>query len=61
MPETKTQCLIIGAGLAGLTCAFELASRGLKPLVVEAEPFTATAPDHDGVDYSMDPYYIELG
>ena len=30
-------CIIVGAGLAGLTCAFELTERGWHPLVLEAE------------------------
>ncbi|MCX8007491.1 MAG: NAD(P)/FAD-dependent oxidoreductase [Coriobacteriia bacterium] len=35
LPET-TSCIIVGAGPAGLTCAYELARNGAAPLVVEA-------------------------
>ena len=34
----KRDVLIIGAGLAGLTTAREIASRGLRVLVLEARP-----------------------
>ena len=37
--ETNThEVVIIGAGVAGLSAALHLAERGLKPLVLEAEP-----------------------
>jgi len=36
MKEDKT--IIIGGGLAGLTAALHLAERGLKPIVLEADP-----------------------
>ncbi|MEN9724245.1 MAG: hypothetical protein RJB38_2231 [Pseudomonadota bacterium] len=32
----QTDCLIVGGGLAGLTCAVALAERGVKPWVLEA-------------------------
>ena len=36
--ETSYDTLIIGGGLAGLSAALHLAERGLKPLVLEADP-----------------------
>src|SRR5688572_19587214 len=32
--------IVVGAGLAGLSCAFELAEAGLRPVVLEAKPWT---------------------
>ena len=32
-------CIIVGAELAGLSCGFELAERGWRPLILEAKPF----------------------
>lgn len=38
-PDTNThEVVIIGAGVAGLSAALHLAERGLKPLILEAEP-----------------------
>jgi 15-cis-phytoene desaturase len=39
MSERNRSCLIVGAGLAGLSCAFEVASRGVLPIVLESKPF----------------------
>ncbi len=39
MPSTKTHnTIIIGGGVAGLSAALHLAERGLKPLLLEADP-----------------------
>lgn len=38
MTETQTDTIVIGAGVAGLSAALHLAERGLKPLVLEADP-----------------------
>src|SRR5512138_2806031 len=35
---THPDTIIIGSGVAGLTAALHLAERGLKPLVLEADP-----------------------
>ena len=32
------QVIIIGGGISGLTCAVHLAERGLRPLIIEADP-----------------------
>jgi 15-cis-phytoene desaturase len=32
-------CIIVGAGLAGLSCGFELAERGWRPVILEAKPY----------------------
>jgi 15-cis-phytoene desaturase len=34
----RWDCIIVGAGLSGLTCGFELAERGWRPLLLEAKP-----------------------
>jgi isorenieratene synthase len=38
MNESSNQPVIIGGGMAGLTAALHLAERGLKPLILEADP-----------------------
>ncbi|WP_202756799.1 FAD-dependent oxidoreductase, partial [Burkholderia cenocepacia] len=35
MSETKTDVVVIGAGIVGAACAHELAQRGLRVLVVD--------------------------
>ena len=35
--DTKTDVLIIGGGLAGILCAYELKNRGIDCLLVEAD------------------------
>src|SRR5687767_9064594 len=36
--DDRADAIVIGAGLAGLSAAFELCERGLKTLVLESEP-----------------------
>jgi|GEM_PF-4519089 len=36
--------IVVGAGLAGLSCAFELAERRIPTLLLEAAPFWAAEP-----------------
>src|SRR5512142_635565 len=36
--ETSYDAIVVGAGIAGLSAALHLAERGLKPLVLEADP-----------------------
>ncbi len=36
---THSDCIIVGAGLAGLSCGFELAERAWRPLILEAKPY----------------------
>ena len=36
---------VVGAGLAGLTCAYELAKHGLASTVYEANPDRLLSPD----------------
>lgn len=38
MPRDNYDTLIIGGGVAGLTAALHLAERGLRPLILEADP-----------------------
>jgi 15-cis-phytoene desaturase len=38
VPKSDHGAIVIGAGLAGLSAAFELCERGLNPLVIEAAP-----------------------
>jgi 15-cis-phytoene desaturase len=48
------EVIVVGAGLAGLSCAFELAEGGLRPLVLEANPWlggrTSSWTDPDGME-----------
>lgn len=37
--DMKTNALIVGGGVAGLTCAWELAEQGLSSVIVETAPF----------------------
>jgi heterodisulfide reductase subunit A2 len=39
VPYSNTNALIIGGGIAGLSCAWELAEQGLSSAVVETSPF----------------------
>jgi isorenieratene synthase len=38
MNDELNDCIVIGGGLAGLSAALHLAERGLKPIVLEADP-----------------------
>ena len=47
MDSTRTQVLIVGAGLAGTATATHLADRGITPLVIERNPETSLHPKAD--------------
>jgi 2-polyprenyl-6-methoxyphenol hydroxylase-like FAD-dependent oxidoreductase len=52
MDSTRTQVLVVGAGLAGTATALFLADRGIEPLVVERNPGTSLHPKAEEVSAS---------
>ena len=48
-PDTAPRTIVLGSGIAGLVAAWELALRGLRPLVLEAAPIAGgrTSTYHD--------------
>ncbi|MBJ9897502.1 NAD(P)/FAD-dependent oxidoreductase [Burkholderia cenocepacia] len=68
MSETKTDVVVIGAGIVGAACAHELAQRGLRGLVVDDASGGATgagmghlvAMDDNAAELALSHYSIEL-
>ncbi len=61
MPTVDKQIVILGAGLAGLTCALELARAGVKPTVLEREAIVgglARSYSEDGFTYDLGPHRL---
>ena len=64
---TEADVLVVGAGFAGLSCAIELAQRGLSVVVLEADRVCAGASGRNGgqaiVGYAsgLEPFETQLG
>lgn len=59
MEKTKKEVIILGAGVAGLACAYELAKAGHKVTVIEKNSFVgglASTLKHDGFRFDTGPH-----
>jgi heterodisulfide reductase subunit A-like polyferredoxin len=52
-PFLESRCAIVGAGPAGLSCAYHLARRGVKSVIFEASNMTGGALRHGIPDYRL--------
>jgi glycine/D-amino acid oxidase-like deaminating enzyme/nitrite reductase/ring-hydroxylating ferredoxin subunit len=60
--DTRADVLVIGSGIAGLSCAYELASAGRHVTVIDRGPIARgmTARTSAHLSYELDDHYFEL-
>ncbi|MBV6696715.1 FAD-dependent oxidoreductase [Kitasatospora aureofaciens] len=61
MPDERTEVLIVGAGLAGLTAAVFLAWHGLRPVLVERHPQELIHPRARGINARSVEVFRQVG
>ena len=58
MNDATHKCIVVGGGITGLSCAFDLARRGYQPVLLEADSIVGgLLASYDFDSFRIEKYY----